>query len=349
LRLNRGTGPVKIGQRGGVALLPHHTLRFSAPEPEERAVVPLLLLALVADTSLSFKVPLSPAESLHVVIAGEGDPVVLIPGLFGSAYGFRNLAPLLVQAGHETIVIEPLGIGSSSRPERADYSLMAQADRVAAAMDSLGLSETVVVAHSAGGSLALRLAYRRPELVRALVSIEGGPTETLTTPEFRRAMRLAPWIKIFGGIKLIRWKIRGMLIASSGDASWVTDDVVRGYTDDAAKNLDGTLKAYLAMARVRERERLAPHLGEIVCAVRLMIGTAQHDGDVGPQEVVLLGRTLHSFAVDTVAGAGHFLHEEQPRAVVAAVARASAGDPVAPGGVHSERVTGRAHRRAPSP
>jgi len=329
--------------------VPHQSrLRFSAPEPEERAVVPLLLLALVADTSLSFKVPLSPAESLHVVIAGEGDPVVLIPGLFGSAYGFRNLAPLLVQAGHETIVIEPLGIGSSSRPERADYSLMAQADRVAAAMDSLGLSETVVVAHSAGGSLALRLAYRRPELVRALVSIEGGPTETLTTPEFRRAMRLAPWIKIFGGIKLIRWKIRGMLIASSGDASWVTDDVVRGYTDDAAKNLDGTLKAYLAMARVRERERLAPHLGEIACAVRLMIGTAQHDGDVGPQEVVLLGRTLHSFAVDTVAGAGHFLQEEQPGAVVAAVARASAGDPVAPAGVHSERVRGRAHRRAPS-
>jgi len=285
---------------------------------------------------------------LQVSVTGRGQPVLLIPGLFGSRFGFRHVVPLLAGAGYRVIVIEPLGIGSSSRPERADYSLSAQADRVAAAMDSLGLSQTVVVAHSAGGSIALRLAYRRPELVRALVSIEGGPTETLTTPEFRRAMRLAPWIKVFGGIKLIRWKIRGMLISSSGDASWVTDDVVRGYTADAAKNLDATLKAYLAMAHVREREKLAPHLGEIACAVRLMIGTAQHDGDVGPQEVVLLGRTLHSFAVDTVAGAGHFLHEEQPSVVVAAVARASAGDPVAPAGVHSQRVTRRrAHRGGP--
>src|SRR5207245_10663473 len=133
-----------------------------------------------------------------------------------------------------------------------------QAARVVPAMGSLGLSETGVVAHPAGGSLALRRAYRRPGLLRALVSSEGGPTETLTAPEFRRAMRLAPWIKIFGGIKLIRWKIRGMLISSSGDASWVTDDVVRGYTADAAKNLDGTLKAYLAMAHVRDRARLAP-------------------------------------------------------------------------------------------
>src|SRR5207247_6874619 len=173
------------------------------------------------------------------------------------------------QAGHETIVIEPLGIGSSSRPERSDYSLTAQADRVAAAMDSLGLSQTVVVAHSAGGSVALRLAYRRPELVRALVSIEGGPTETLTTPEFRRAMRLAPWIKVFGGIKLIRWKIRGMLISSSGDASWVTDDVVRGYTADAAKNLDGTLKAYLAMARSEEHTSELQSRVDLVCRLLL--------------------------------------------------------------------------------
>src|SRR3989441_8914137 len=223
-------GPRQDRATGGCGLAASPTLRFSAPEPEERAVV-LLLLALVADTSLSFKVPLSPAESLHVVIAGEGDPVVLIPGLFGSAYGFRNLAPLLVQAGHETIVIEPLGIGSSSRPERADYSLMAQADRVAAAMDSLGLSETVVVAHSARGSLALRLAHRPPELVRALASIEGGPSGTLTTPEFRRGVRLAAWVKNFGGLKPVRREIPGLVVAASGAASWVTADVVRGYTD----------------------------------------------------------------------------------------------------------------------
>src|SRR3989442_3928009 len=154
-------------------------------------------------------------------------------------------------------------------------------------MDSLGWSESVVVAHSAGGSLALRLAYRRLELARAMVSIEGGPTETLTTPEFRRAMRLAPWIKIFGGIKLIRWKIRGMLIASSGDASWVTDDVVRGYTDDAAKNLDGTLKAYLAMARVPERERLPPRPCEIGCQGPVRPSTAQPRPSVGPPQRIL--------------------------------------------------------------
>ncbi len=284
----------------------------------------LLAAFLLADTSMAvatFKVPLSRAESLSVETAGTGDPVVLVPGLFGSAFGFRKLVPLLTAAGYRTIVIEPLGIGSSARPERANYSLTAQADRIAAVLDSLHVRDAVVVAHSIGGSEAFRLAYRRPDLVQGVVSIEGGPTEAAITPAFRRALRLAPWIKLFGGIKLVRRKIRGMLLDSSGDSSWVTDEVVFGYTAGASSNLDATLKAYLAMANSREPDKLAPHLPEIRCPVRLMVGGARHDGTVRPDEVPLLARALPSFALDSVAGAGHFVQEEQPAAIVAALAR----------------------------
>src|SRR6266508_4470831 len=152
-------------------------------------------------------VPVAPAESLSVETTGRGDPVVLIPGLFGSVFGFRKLVTLLVDAGYRTIVIEPLGVGASARPEKANYSLTAQADRIAAVLDSLHERSALVLAHSIGGS---------------------------------EAFRFAPWIKLFGGIRLIRRKIRGMLIDSSGDASWVTDSTVAGYTAGAARDLDAT-------------------------------------------------------------------------------------------------------------
>src|SRR5256885_14131232 len=61
-------------------------------------------------------VPLAATESLQVETSGAGPPVVLIPGLFGSEFGFRKLVPLLNGAGYRTIVIEPLGIGSAARP-----------------------------------------------------------------------------------------------------------------------------------------------------------------------------------------------------------------------------------------
>ena len=62
-----------------------------------------------------------------------------IPGLFGSRFGFRNVVPRLTEAGYRVIVIEPLGIGSSARPEGSDYSLTAQADRIAVVLDTLGV------------------------------------------------------------------------------------------------------------------------------------------------------------------------------------------------------------------
>jgi len=286
-------------------------------------------VALLADTAdrHSFKVPVAATESLQVETSGAGTPVVLIPGLFGSEFGFRKLVPLLNSAGYRTIVVEPLGIGSSGRPQRADYSLTAQAERIAGVLDSLAIRQAFVIAHSLGGAEAFRLAYRRPDLVRGLISLEGGPTEAAITPAFKRALRFAPWIKLFGGIKLVRKKIRTMLLASSGDSTWVTDDVVIGYTAGAAQSLDATLKAYLAMANSREPEKLWPHLAEIRCPVRLVLGGVPHEGDVGADEVRLLQRTVRAFALDSVAGAGHFLYEEQPEAVVAVLGRlqASAG------------------------
>jgi len=263
------------------------------------------------------------AETLHVEVwpAGGGPPILVIPGLFGGAFGFRKVVPLLAEAGFRPIVIEPLGTGFSARPEKADYSLAAQAHRIAAALDSLHSGPVLVLAHSLGGAMAFRLAIERPDLVRGIVSLEGGPSEEAATSGFRSAMRYIPWIKLFGGINLVRRKVRGMLIDSSGDRSWITDGVVFGYTLGDSRNFDATLKAYLAMSRAREPEKLAPRLPQVTCPVILLVGTTHHDGDVDPKEVALLTHSLKSFEVDSQPGAGHYMQEERPAAVVAAVER----------------------------
>jgi len=267
-------------------------------------------------------VVVAPAATMHVAAwAGTGRPIAVVPGLFGASFTFRKVIPLLAAQGFRPIVIEPLGTGLSGRPLKADYSLEAQAHRIAAALDSLHTGSVLVLAHSLGGALAFRLAVGRPDLVRGIVSLEGGPTEEATTSGFRSAMRFLPWIKLFGGINLVRRKVKGMLIESSGDRSWITDGVVLGYTMGDARAFDATLKTYQAMARAREPEKLAPRLVQISCPVILVVGTARHDGDVDPREVGLLTHSLKSFEVDSEPGAGHYLQEERPAAVVAAALR----------------------------
>jgi len=267
-------------------------------------------------------VVVAPAETVHVEAwPGTGKPVAVIPGLFGASFTFRKVVPLLAAQGFRPIVIEPLGTGFSSRPLKADYSLSAQSHRIAAVLDSLSSGPVLVLAHSLGAAIAFRLAIERPDLVRGIVSLEGGPTEEATTPTFRSAMRFVPWIKLLGGIRLVRRKIRGMLLDSSGDQSWVTDGIVLGYTLGEARDLNATLRTFLAMSRAREPAKLAPRLGDIACPVTLVVGTAHHDGDVPPEEVALMSHSIQAFEVDSQRGAGHYLQEERPAAVVSAVER----------------------------
>ncbi len=272
----------------------------------------LVSLALVTDTSGVLRIPVTPAESLTVTVSGEGVTLVVIPGLAGSAFAFRRLTPLLVSAGHRVVIVEPLGMGTSSRPERADYSLETQAGRVASILDTLGIRQALVMGHALGGSIALRLALARPELVRGVVLLEGGAAEQAATPGFRRAMLFAPWVKMFGGQALIRKQLRKSLAKSSADPGWITDEVIDGYSRGVAQDLDRTLKGYLRMVDARDRTMLAPRLSQIRLPVLLVLGAAPHEGGPKSDEVGLLSRSLPVFSMRLVDQSGHHIHEERP-------------------------------------
>jgi pimeloyl-ACP methyl ester carboxylesterase len=284
------------------------------------AVAAALTLLGPSDTAVTRDVLVARTEILRTTSFGSGRPVVLIPGLFGAAFGYRKVVGPLVELGYRAIVVEPLGFGWSSHPQRANYSLSAQTMRVAAVLDSLGIHKALIVAHSTGGSIALRLAYQRPDLVQGILSIDGGPAETAATTGLRRAMR-------FGGMltkallqpDAFRSEVRREIVANSSDTSWVTPQVVGGYTEGATADLSGAIDAWQGMARSVESESLLARLGECRVPVRLIIGAVPHPSSVGAEQVELLGRQLPDFGVDSIAGSGQYIQEEQPAAVIAAL------------------------------
>lgn len=278
-----------------------------------------ILMAMLLDTTTVRHIGVAPAETLTVTITGIGRPIVMVPGVFGSAFAFRKVVPDLADAGYQVIVVEPLAYGTSSRPRRADYTLHAQALRVARILDALDVHDAVLVGHSLGAAIVLRLAWMRPQLARAVLSLEGGPAEAAAGPGMRRALTMVPLVRLIGGRSIIRRALRQSLVRSSGNAGWADDETLLGYTAGITADLDATLLAYMRMADARESEPLAAHLAEIACPVQLLLGGARHDAGPGDDEIARLRRFTPHLDVVTVAGAGHYLQEEQPDAVVRAI------------------------------
>jgi pimeloyl-ACP methyl ester carboxylesterase len=103
---------------------------------------------------------------------GNGPPLIILHGLFGSAEGWHPVAKALAErfAVH---VPDPRNHGRSLHSERMDYAAMAEDTRVF--MAGLGLDRTCLLGHSMGGKTAMQFASMFPEAVEKLVIVDIAP------------------------------------------------------------------------------------------------------------------------------------------------------------------------------
>ncbi len=102
------------------------------------------------------------------VFGAAGVPVVFLHGQAGSGRYWGAVFDGLA-SGHRVVVPDLLGFGSSPRPD-VSYDAERHADALLSCLDELGIAEPVVlVGHSLGCIVALRLATRDPGRVRAVV------------------------------------------------------------------------------------------------------------------------------------------------------------------------------------
>jgi pimeloyl-ACP methyl ester carboxylesterase len=282
----------------------------------------LALLTFPVDSAIVRDIEVADGETLRTTSLGTGQPIVLIPGLFGGAFGYRKITGPLVAQGYRTIVVEPLGYGSSSHPKKADYSFGAQSERVAQTLDQLGIKRALVVANSSGAAIAFRLAVKRPDLVRGLLSIAGGPAESAATPGMKKAFKFGGGlVKLTMDESRLRHEVRREIVKNSGDTTWVTAAVIRGYTAGQTTDLGGSIDAFQRMAKSKESTSLAERLHQCLAPVLLLVGSVAHPSAVPDEQRQLLKAKLRTFRTETVRGAGQFIQEEQPGVVLAALTR----------------------------
>ncbi|WP_079036900.1 MULTISPECIES: alpha/beta fold hydrolase [Streptomyces] len=104
---------------------------------------------------------------------GAGPARVYVHGLGAASTVYHaHIAARPELAGRRSLFVDLPGHGISDRPADFGYTLEDHADALAGALDEAGVTGAELVAHSMGGSVAIVLAHRRPDLVSRLVLTE---------------------------------------------------------------------------------------------------------------------------------------------------------------------------------
>lgn len=246
---------------------------------------------------------------LRYLVAGEGDPLVLVHGLGGAAANWLALAPLLLP-GRRLIVPELPGHGGSS-PLPAAPSLSPYADRLGLLLDHEGAAPAAVVGHSLGGAVALRLALRRPEAVSALVLAAAAGISSATrsaryaltiTGILKPGRKIAPHRGRVARSALLKRVVFGRWGASDPDA--LPPELVEALLAGPARHTD-TLSAAKALVR----DDLRPELEHVRCPVLVLWGA--RDNQLPVDDAFDYARRLRA-PLRVIADCGHLLIVERP-------------------------------------
>jgi pimeloyl-ACP methyl ester carboxylesterase len=106
---------------------------------------------------------------LHYQILGQGQPLILLHGLFGASNNWGAVAKQLSQH-YEVIAVDLRNHGSS--PHSASQSYTDMADDLLELCDMLSLKRIHLLGHSLGGKVAMQFATHHPERVEKLIVVD---------------------------------------------------------------------------------------------------------------------------------------------------------------------------------
>jgi esterase len=240
--------------------------------------------------------------------AGEGFPLVVLHGLFGSSDNWAGISRRLADTSR-VFAVDLRNHGESPHSDDFNYELMA--GDIAGFMDRQGLPQADVLGHSMGGKAAMRLALDHPDRVRRLIVADMAPRPYAPAHrEILAAMR---------GLDLSSAKSRADLDAALAGA--IPETTVRQFLLKSVArdergfrwklNLDAINRHYDELNAAIESDR--PFPGP---ALFIRGGRSMHVLDADMEGI---RRLFPAARLVTLPEAGHWVHADVPEEFARAV------------------------------
>ena len=268
---------------------------------------------------------------LHYVVAGEGEPVVLVPGWPESWYAWRRVMPELVRNGRRVFAIDPRGFGDSEKPLDG-YDPDTAAKDLHAFIEALELGKghgVDVVGHDIGTWIAFAHATTFPKDVRRLVLTDASVPGVSTLPggTSDRATNLKTWHFGFNRLDdlpemlvqgheraFLTWFFANKTLRKGAIDEAEIDEYVRVFSSP------GTARAGFAYYRAAfDDTGLAQAKAEAARRLTMPVLALGGEGGVGGALLKVVQPLGDNVQGGVLAGCGHYLPEECPEELTRAI------------------------------
>ncbi|MEU8233061.1 alpha/beta hydrolase [Actinoplanes sp. NPDC048967] len=262
----------------------------------------------------------------HVVVGGAGPPLLLVHGWPQTWYAWRLLMPALARH-FRVVAVDQRGIGLSGRPATG-YDTGTLARDLADLMDALGHQRFAVAGHDTGMPIGYALAADHPDRVQRLAVAEAALPRVGDSPAMfgEAAANNRLWHIPFNRLdtlneQLVRGREHiyfGWQFATKA-AKPLPRYAVRHYVDTLARDphaLHGSFQWYRALdATVTQNEQRVKR-GRLTLPVLAVAGATSAGGGVA-EMMNLVADDVRSVIIP---GTGHWVAEESPERMLAALA-----------------------------
>lgn len=284
---------------------------------------------------------------------GAGPLVVLCHGWPELSYSWRHQLPALAQAGYRVVAPDMRGYGGTSKPDDIGaYTIFDNVGDMTALVEALGEKKAIVVGHDWGAPVAWHCALFRPDVFRAVAALsvphgwrgKGRPLELLAkkgtqnfywqyfqTPgvveaEFARDWNHAIRAVLYGsGLKLDLKPGRGMVEDANIPAkppAWINEEEIAYYVDTFSRTgLRGGFNWYRNLDR--NWDLTSTWQSARITQPALFIAGAKDPvitGIIGGSRLKDMEAIVPDLrAKILIEGAGHWIQQEKPAEVNAAL------------------------------
>lgn len=238
---------------------------------------------------------------------GEGEPLIILHGLFGSSDNWLSIAREL-ESRFKVYLVDQRNHGDSPHSDEFTYAAMA-AD-IKEFVEEHALEKPVLMGHSMGGKTAMTFAVTYPELLKKLVVVDIAPRYYPVHHD-----------RILEGLQSIDVdNLQSRREADKALAEYVPELGVRQFLlKNLGRSSEGGYEWKINLPVISEQiENVGEALGEEGRFEKpvLFINGEKSDYINRERDEPLIQQIFPQAKIETIAGAGHWVHAEKPAAVV---------------------------------